>query len=49
METVGQSSQPMNNRWMALFAANLILGVLFWVGLSTDYKLKNVWADIGFT
>ncbi len=28
---------------------NLILGIIFWIGLSTDYKLNNLSTDISFT
>lgn len=49
MESEEQSKLSMNFAWTVLFVANLILGILFWIGLSTNYKLKDLWADIGFT
>lgn len=49
MERQEQSNQIVSYKWKVLFAVNLILGILFWIGLSTDYKTKNLSTDIGFT
>ncbi|HEU0293360.1 MAG TPA: hypothetical protein VFR47_11530 [Anaerolineales bacterium] len=49
VESKEQTNLVMKTAWTALFAANLMLGVIFWFGLSTDYKLRDTWADIGFT
>jgi hypothetical protein len=49
MESQEQPRLSKSIAWIALFAVNLIFGIVFWIGLSTDYKLKNLWADIGFT